>query len=165
MKKDHYDLARGVTGSLAQVAGTIEKSETPQAIEELVRSYFRIKDVAEETEAALKRIKAVQRTLATEIIPEQLDDQGVTNISAAVDDGTIRRFARTTRLAASPKADKKPECFAWLRANGLEDLIQETVNAQTLSATARTMVEDGEDLPEEFFNVAYLNNTSVTKVK
>jgi hypothetical protein len=52
----------------------------------------------------------------------------------------------------------------WLRKNGHGDLIQPTVNAQTLAAFAKNMQEvEGKDLPVEIFKVGTVPYTSITK--
>lgn len=58
----------------------------------------------------------------------------------------------------------KQAAYWWLRLNGMGSLITETINASTLSAAARKQMEDGKDLPETYFKVDIVPNTSVTKV-
>jgi hypothetical protein len=57
----------------------------------------------------------------------------------------------------------KEAAFEWLRENGLGELITETVNASTLSAQARKMLEDGTELDADIFNVSVFPTTSITK--
>jgi hypothetical protein len=52
----------------------------------------------------------------------------------------------------------------WLRDNGAESLIIETVNAQTLASYAKSvMEEEGKDLPHNLFKTNILTYTSITK--
>ena len=58
-------------------------------------------------------------------------------------------FYINTRLFASPLAAKKQELFATLKNEGYGDLVQETVNANSLAAFVREQIEENEDqLPE-----------------
>jgi hypothetical protein len=67
-------------------------------------------------------------------------------------------------MYAGFKADMKEIGIEWLRSNNAEDLIQETVNSQSLSRFAKDLIEEGRELPEDIFNVAIIPNTSRTKV-
>jgi hypothetical protein len=60
-------------------------------------------------------------------------------------------FYITSRTYASPAAGRKAELFAWLRENGLGDLVQETVAANSLSAWVREYMEENDldELPED----------------
>lgn len=58
----------------------------------------------------------------------------------------------------------KPAGFSWLREHQAGDLIQETVNAQSLASYAKRKIEeDGVDLPPEIFKVGTTPYTSITK--
>lgn len=54
----------------------------------------------------------------------------------------------TTKTYASPVAERKAELFQWLKANGYSDLVQETVNANTLAAFVREQLEEDDELPD-----------------
>lgn len=58
----------------------------------------------------------------------------------------------------------KDAAFEWLRLSDMGSLIVETVNASTLSATGKAMLQDGKELPETVFNTFYQPSTSLTKV-
>ncbi len=51
----------------------------------------------------------------------------------------------------------------WLRVNGFDSLIKETVNAQTLNSAARQEIEEGRELPEKLFRQHYFKTASVVK--
>jgi hypothetical protein len=73
------------------------------------------------------------------------------------------RVGLSSRLFASIPVGKRDHAFQWLRENGLGDLITATVNAGTLSAAAKTLMEEkNQELPAELFSVALVPNTSVT---
>lgn len=76
------------------------------------------------------------------------------------------RVGLSSRMFASIPADKREAAYQWLREHELGDLITNTVNAQTLSAAAKTLMEEKNiELPSELFTVAYVPNTSVTSTK
>jgi hypothetical protein len=52
--------------------------------------------------------------------------------------------------------------FEWLRENDLGSLIQETVNARTLSSAVKGLLEDGETIPEEM-NVTIKKSVGMRK--
>lgn len=105
--------------------------------------------------------KFFQKT-KTEDVPRVLDTEGVDFVPLA--EGF--RVGTSSQLYVSIKKDFKLEAWNWLKRNDLGDLITETINASTLSAAARKLREDKNiDLPEEFFTVVDLNNTSVTVTK
>ena len=69
-------------------------------------------------------------------------------------------------MFASIIAEKRPQAFQWLRDNGYGDIIQETVNASTLSAFAKTLLEtENKELPEEFFRVHAESQATLTRGK
>ena len=60
----------------------------------------------------------------------------------------------------------KEQGMEWLKANGHGGLIQPTVNAQTLGAFAKNLIEtEGKELPENLFKTGQSPYTSITKVK
>lgn len=57
-------------------------------------------------------------------------------------------FYLRTETYVSPAAERKPELIEWLKANGLGDIVQETVHPRTLSATVKELMEEnGDELP------------------
>lgn len=93
-------------------------------------------------------------------LPALFEQEGVTSVPLA--EGY--RVGVSFTIRASIKQGEKDRAYAWLRGNQLGDIITTTVNASTLSATARTLLEEQNlELPEELFNVANMPNTSVTK--
>lgn len=76
------------------------------------------------------------------------------------------RVGLSSRLFASIPVEHRDQAYQWLRDNGLGDLITSTVNAQTLSAAAKNLMEEkNKELPGDLFTVAFVPNTSVTAIK
>ncbi|MGI5840547.1 MAG: hypothetical protein ACOX8W_13035 [bacterium] len=98
------------------------------------------KSLDEQLKAANAEIAETEAKLSDAMINEE-----VPNFSR---NGKL--FYLSTRTYASPAAGCKAELFAWLRENGFGDLVQETVNANTLSAWAREYMEENDlnELPE-----------------
>lgn len=92
-------------------------------------------------------------------IPEKMDEQG---ISGAKFEG-LGRLTLTSDVHASIKAGMKPQAQEWLDDHGHSDLVQETVNSSSLKALAKVYIKQGENLPEEFFNVSPITRANITK--
>jgi hypothetical protein len=118
-----------------------------------------MKDYKEAVEADLKLLTAAIDKAKQETIPTMFKENGITSIAV---DGY--RYVISENVRASIPPDKKEEAYEWLRDNDLEKLIIETVNASTLAAEARRMMEVGKELDPDLFNVYILPITSVTKV-
>jgi len=93
-------------------------------------------------------------------LPDRLEAEGVKNFST---DGW--RVARTIRIFAAIPGEHKEEAYDWLRNNDYGSLIKPTVNASSLSAAAKELMEHGKELPEEYFSVHPKNNVSFTRIK
>jgi len=59
-----------------------------------------------------------------------------------------RMFYLKTETYASAVSDRKAELIEWLKANGLGDIVQETVHSRTLSATIKEIMEESDELPD-----------------
>ena len=105
------------------------------------------------------RFGELHKRMKEEIVPKKFTEQGVSSMTVNGYRFTVSASSRT-----SIQKDKKDAAYDWLRDNGLEDLITETVNSSTLSATARDLMSEGVDLPDDVFNIYSFDNTSITKV-
>lgn len=104
-----------------------------------------------------------KKFLAESLIPEMMDDDGITNITLE----DIGRVTLTSDVYARIPAEKKDEAYQWFRDHKLGDLIVETVNAGTLKATVKKRIKDPtlDQLPEDLFSVTPFSRASITKVK
>jgi len=93
-------------------------------------------------ESRLKTINAEIEHVEAEMVQEMLQEE-VQNFSRG---GQL--FYLSTRTWASPVPERKAELYSWLKDHGFGDLVQETVNTQTLSAWVREQTEEAE-LPED----------------
>jgi len=78
-----------------------------------------------------------------ELVYARLEDANIQNIN--IENCTMYR---KTNVYASVPAANKSEAFEWLTNNGYESLIQETVNAKTLSAVIKEFTAQGGETPD-----------------
>jgi hypothetical protein len=107
----------------------------------------------------MKMTRSLHDLLKQARVPDAFDGAGVTSISL---DGY--RFTRTNTMRASYRDGMKPDALKWLRSNDLGDIIIDYIPPQTLAATARSMAEENQQLPDDFFNTYVQGNISITKV-
>lgn len=119
----------------------------------------RLNDRMLSEEKAFKPYKELWGLTKSVTVPQCFEQAGVPNVPLS--EGF--RVGVSDTLRASVKPGMKSQAFAWLEGQHKSDLIQETLNASTLSAFARELGEKNEELPEDIFSVARLANTSVTR--
>jgi hypothetical protein len=112
-------------------------------------------------ESDLKSLEDLYRKYKELEVPAAFEQDGVTSLPLA--EGF--RVGTSTTIRASIREGMKQHAYSWLVENGHGDIIAETVNSSTLSATARELREANLELPEKWFNVADMPNTSVTQTK
>ncbi len=99
------------------------------------------------------------------IIPERFVAEQIKTVTLLVGN-TSYRFSISQLYRASVVEGMKDKAIAWFKKNKYSDIVQETINASTLSAFAKNYVtEQGKDLPDDIFKVAQVPSTSVTKVQ
>lgn len=131
-------------------------------IGEVVDQFVALEEQFYGMEEITKQIKS-RLTYAREVLfPERMDRED-TKTSTSSETGN--RISRTGRVFASIINDKVEEAKKWLRDNGYGSIIKETVNSSSLAATAKELVENGKELPEEFFNSYIKDGVSITKGK
>ena len=123
--------------------------------------YRQVRETHDAIDDLKKKAYAVMDKYAMQILPQLFEDENVSTITLA----SGYRVTIRDVLRASIPADKKPEAYDWLVRNDLGDLISETVNASSLSATARSLIEEGRQLPDDLFKTVILPQVSMTKVK
>ena len=129
---------------------------------EILGAFYQIKIIGERAAELAKSINKARTFVKEVIIPERFEAEDIKTVTL---DELGQRFTVSSQLRASIKGDMKEEAYEWLRENGLEDIIKETVNSSTLSATARDFVANNKEFPEELFNQQVFANTSMTKTK
>ena len=135
------------------------KADGPVAMARAFVAFHRMRERIDELSKPLSKLFEHYKTVEC---PQLFEQAGIPNVS--LDEGF--RVGMSYRFTASIISDKKNEAYNWLTENGLGDLITSTVNAQTLAAAAKALMEEhNRELPSEFFKTAQLPNTSVTSTK
>jgi|TARA_R110002012_G_scaffold52552_2_gene134995 hypothetical protein len=173
---------------------TLANANIPQDAElskvsSLISDLHQKQDQYSKQEAGLKQLKQEIQHMETRVIPDLMNELGVTEFTNT--DGvkvTVRQF-----VSASIPKDRIEEAHQWLKDNGHGDLIKhlvsvdvgkqetdadhalkalsdlglaptdkESVHSQTLKAFVREQVESGEPLPLELFG-AFLGQKATIK--
>ena len=113
------------------------------------QEYLEEKDaLAEKTKANNAAIEEWKQKIAQQMVDDDVPQIGVGDYIFSLSD--------TTMYSKKSEADLQRaglDFFEVLREQGLGDLIKETVNARTLQATIRALVEEVGKLPEELADV------------
>lgn len=113
-------------------------------------------------EMLFSKIKDADAFMCATMVPEAFEREKISTFNLKMG----YRITVSQRYFASIIPEWKADAYKWLRKNKLGDLIQETVNAGTLSAAGRKMIEDQhKELPEELFRTHYQFNTSITALQ
>ncbi len=116
---------------------------------ELARRYATLLNKKKALESELGAVKT-EIGQAEAVLLQEFDDEGVTQFRIEDEDGRRVTLYRHSQLWANRNPDVSVEDFhAALRACGLDDMVQERVNVQTLSAVVREYDQNGCELPEQ----------------
>ena len=97
-------------------------SGTGKQLSDLVRALRSVEKQIDDAETHLKTLKQEKHKLSVENIPALMDEMGMERID--VDGLTVER---KMMVHASIPQDRKEEAFAWLRSNGLDDIIKNDI--------------------------------------
>ena len=111
-----------------ETATSVEKIDQQglTSVAALARKIRDKEDKLSELEQMLKKEKKALLKLTDEDMPSMLDEIGIT--SFALDDGSTVEVKKT--YGASILVKKRPEAYRWLRDNGYDDIIKNTVECQ-----------------------------------
>ena len=116
----------------------------PDSIVDHLVYYKRLNDVYARFDAARKAAYAGFDSQRKHILPMRFTDEEVDGIRVPE---VATSFYVNTKYSA--KMVDREKGYEWLRANGLEELITETVNAGSLAAAMKSrLLEEGMDPPE-----------------
>lgn len=138
----------------ARADGTIKPST-------LGLAFFSTSTIYEELDKAVKKVYHFKDALNKFHIPERLR-------AYDMDGMRIPEIARSFSIVEKTSASfiDKDAGLDWLRSIEQGDMIQETVNAGTLSAFIRNMIlEQGIDPPEDIVKVSTYSTTSMVKYR
>lgn len=157
-------LVQHLTEASMIVSGTLPselmRADTADVVE-FTRTFVALRDVKDRIDEVQKKISSLYEEWKNVKVPEKFDKAGVPFVP--LEEGF--RVSVSHRVFASIKKESREAAFQWLRDNQLADLVTETVNSSTLSAVAKSMAEENRELNPDYFTVAVVANTSVTKTK
>lgn len=164
MKLETQQFLNRVTHDLTNVAIAI-RMDTNAAIAskdhiEIIRHYDQLRIAVDQIKEAREALKEIEEHMSREDVPDVMRANKVKTITVE----GVGRVTISHRWSAS-MLDKE-RGIKWLKANGQGGIVQETVNAQTLAAHAKALMEGpGTELPADLFKVGQMAFTSITKVK
>lgn len=130
-------------------------------INDVAHIYFLVKLAHEALDTQIKALYHIKDKLDKKIVPEFFE-----RLRSEDDIVRVPEIGRSFSVNEKTSATfiDKDVGYAWLREIGQGDLIQETVNAGTLSAFVRNrQLEEGLDPPEDIVKVSIYKTTSINK--
>ena len=125
-----------------------------------------------ETAAEIARLGALKTELQKRYdflrqikVPEVMDEQGIRTVTL---DGLLNggpgRVTIQGGVWARIRPDAKPGAYEWLDKHGHGELIVGTVNAGSLRALVKDLMQKGIEIPEDLFVITPYSQASITKV-
>lgn len=125
-------------------------------LHELIARFAVVRDLQARVKAISTGMNSLAETLSYDLIPASMQRAGFSTVHHEVGRVSLRTRTSATML-------DREQAFAWLREHGMADIIIETVSAQTLAATARELIEAGDELPDNIFRTHVKTYTSITR--
>lgn len=151
---------------LEKLARNADKKLTPMSAVRLMDQVFRHKELlSDHVKSPLEKIYDILRFT---VVPEVFSDSEITTLTL---DG-VGRVNIMDDIAVTMVGENKEEkeahkkaFYDWLVANELEDLITQTVNAQTLAAFVRRQIQskDGLKLPMDHLKINPVTRAQITR--
>lgn len=101
-------------------------------------------DASNNIEKAFKALTAFERDLSYEKIPKVMEAKEVPSMRYKG-----RNFINSNRIFASIPDNMREKGFAWLKEHGLDGIVKETANANTLSSVMSDFIEETGITPPE----------------
>jgi hypothetical protein len=116
----------------------------------------------------LESAKLIETTLSKwhdlvrkRLLPEKLQEKNINGISYA----GIGKVSLIDDAYVSVKANKQQSAFEWLSDMGHGEIIKETVHAGALKALLKNKLKEGEEIPEDIFNVQEYKYSKIKREK
>lgn len=126
---------------------------------DLVFEYRQAREFAEDIKKQHSEAVEKMNTAQSRLV-EYMEDSGIT--STAHYDGIGKATLKAPVLSARFEPEDSQKVFEFLRDNGLEDVIKETVHHSTLSSFIAQQIRDGKTVPD-FFKMSYRKIVQLTK--
>lgn len=167
MRETTLDALAKVCSDLERVAALVREDEQAAKSTDdhvvVIKHYYHVKTAAERIKAARDAIAQMEEALSRVVIPEMsIRIRETTGLKPPYRIEGVGTVSVAWRYSCSIL--DKERGLDHLRKIGQGGLIQETVNSSTLSAFARSWMEDeGKDLPEDIFKTSMSPYTSIRK--
>lgn len=155
------DVAKRISKEIEELAAWAEEATDKQSIppQDIARGLFFIKDAHKALDGVAKQLYHVKDKLEKHTLPTRLESMDLDQIRIP---DIARSFSVQDKMSASFLDKEKG--FEWLRETGQGDLIQETVNAGTLTSFVRNMiVDEGLEPPDDIVKVSTYKTISISK--
>jgi hypothetical protein len=147
----------GLAGQMIRTRKTdiLRKAKADGSLDATIKAWVQTRDLADSLKALKSEIDNLVTELRDEHVPWQID---LFNREHGLKEGAAIRHALglikiNHHTKASINDGCKPDAFKWLRKHNLGGIIIETVPHQSLSATAKELIEQKSDLPSDLFFV------------
>lgn len=128
------------------------------SLEDLVQRFKDGYARKEEAEAELAKVNAFFDVLRFEVIPDKMDEKGITSMNFT----GIGRLGLTADMSLR-MVDKKG-AFTWMKKNKLGALITQTINSSSLKTWYKDRLRAGKSVPPaELIKVTPITRASITK--
>lgn len=161
---DYMDGVRLLGLAMTKIEKAVGKKPSTAAL--AASYYLSLGDLAEAVKPEVSRLHKLLETYKFSYIPDKFKDEKIKTITVE-HNGNKKRVTVNNLWRASIVEGMKDRALKWLRSKPINagEIIQETVNAQTLGAFAKAFNEEkGIDLPDDLFKVSVNQTTSVTGV-
>lgn len=163
--KEQTDKLVAVTGPIGQtideVSQWVDDATDDKTIEiaEIAAALLHVKEAHAELDRVAKKLYHVKDKLEKHSLPSRMEEMDIDMLRVP---GLGRSFSIQNKMSAS--FIDKEKGFEWLRSTGQGDIIQETVNAGTLTSFVRNLIiEEGIDPPDDIVKVSQYKTTSIAK--
>ena len=145
---------------LEEMEAEIKQAKKGGKLKDLVAVYKVLYNGNESIKTFTSELNKIQEHMRYTALPEAMEDADETSITF----GELQvRMACVPWVRAS--LEDKDKAHAWLKKHNLGAIIKPTVNASTLSALAKSRIEEGKELPPTIFKVTTGDYVSMTKLK
>lgn len=99
--------------------------------------------------------------LSIRVVPDKMEDEGVSVLTLP----GIGRVNCRADLRVNTIKGFRASLFDWMRDNGHEDMVTDTINSSTLKAFLKEQMAEGNDVPpEEYLSIHPYTRAVITKV-
>jgi hypothetical protein len=128
-------------------------------VQELATMQKEVAEVKDTIKSLTTNVVKMHDAIRKHYLPGKMEDEGIDRITVS----GVGSVSIVADAYISVRGERKEDAYTWLNDNGYGDLIKETVNASTLKALGKELLEKGTSLPEEYFSVSPFVRTNLRK--